>query len=346
MDRHINCIAHNSSEGRLLIGDAAAAIIDCGMAFCALDTIENVKKALKGRALDYIILTHTHYDHVGALAYFRAQWPGVQVVTCEIGAAALLKDTPRRVIRELSATAARLYGGKTGARDSEALGELYRDDALYADVVIKDGDIIGLGGISVEAVATPGHTRDSMCYYIPETELFMLCETPGVLLPDGSMYPCYLSGYGDTIKSIAKCRAKKYGSISLPHRGMADARECDGFFDKAMKTNVECHDFVMDMLDENLEESEMLKRFRMKYFNETLITFQPAEAFDINAKAIIACTVREIPNTREISGNRENSGNRDITGARENPDNRGIPGNREARTPRGNQAAGDTGNNA
>lgn len=47
------------------------AMIDCGMAYCGEQMIENTKKYLGGRKLDYVFITHTHYDHMGALPYIR-----------------------------------------------------------------------------------------------------------------------------------------------------------------------------------------------------------------------------------------------------------------------------------
>ena len=308
MHRHINCIAHNSSEGRLLIGDSFAAIVDCGMAFCADITIRNIKNALNGKTLDYILLTHTHYDHVGALPYFRAEWPGAQLVTSIIGAEILLKDTPRRVIRELSAAAANRFGARSGAgADAEAgadvgmdenkysfMGAAYDDSAFYADIIAKEGDTIHLGGLSPAALETPGHTRDSLCFYVPELELLMLNETPGVLMPDGSVYPCYLTGYMDTINSIEKCRAMNSKELSLPHRGIVSGDETEDFFNKAMKANAACYEIVTDMLRQGLNDDDILREFYKKYYSDALLTYQPKEAFEANAKAIINCTKREV----------------------------------------------------
>ncbi|MCL2215331.1 MAG: MBL fold metallo-hydrolase, partial [Treponema sp.] len=166
MSNLINCIAHKSSDGQLLIGDEYTALFDCGMMFCREKTIENVKNALNGRALDYIFLTHTHYDHIGALPFFRKVWSNTRVVTCAAGAAVLLKSTPRRVIRELSITAAENYNAKS---DME-----YSDDLFYADITVKENDIISLGGISVQILETPGHTRDSLAFFIPEIKLLII----------------------------------------------------------------------------------------------------------------------------------------------------------------------------
>ena len=169
----------------------------------------------------------------------------------------------------------------------------YNDDAFKADITVKNGDRIDLGELTISVIESLGHTRDSISFYIPEIETLILNETPGVLMPDGIIYPCYLTSYTDTISSIEKCRRIPYKFLSLPHRGVIDSEEADSFFIKALAANAACRDFIIGMKDKNFDEEEMLESFFQKYGSDILLRYQPKEAFMANARATISCTLRD-----------------------------------------------------
>ena len=290
MNNYINCITHASSEGNLLVGENYTALIDCGMTFCAEKTIGKVKEALKGRALDYIFFSHTHYDHIGALPFFRKEWPALQTLTTGIGAEVLLKATPRRVFRELSIRAAETYCLPV---DSIYSGSNYSDDVFRGDVIVKDGDSIPLGALTVEVLETPGHTRDCLSFFIPELELLVSNETMGVLLPWGDVFPGFLSSYNETIKSMEKCRNIPHKFLSLPHRGLVSQGEMKSFFDKALAQTSACREFILGLKKKGLDENEMLDSFYKEYSSRKLLEYQPEEAFMLNARAAISCLMRE-----------------------------------------------------
>ena len=59
-------------EALLVMGSERTALMDCGMAFCGRRMVKNLEEKLKesGReTLDYVLLSHSHYDHMGCLLY-------------------------------------------------------------------------------------------------------------------------------------------------------------------------------------------------------------------------------------------------------------------------------------
>ncbi|WP_428403561.1 MBL fold metallo-hydrolase [Methylocystis sp.] len=149
-----------------IVGSGDVAIIDPGP-----DDprhIEALLAAIGGERLRYVLVTHTHRDHSPA--------------------ARLLKE----------ATGATIAGCAPYAPcDSASVGgpnlDAVHDLAYAPDIVLKDGDALPVGDISLLALATPGHTANHLCFALAEEQaLFtgdhvMAWATTVIAPPDGSM---------------------------------------------------------------------------------------------------------------------------------------------------------------
>ena len=133
-------------EALLIVGSEKTALYDCGMAYCGEYTADNIIEMLaklkeQGRIdrikLDYILLSHSHYDHIGGLPYILERFPEAVVLGSEKCRDVLHRENARKLIRELGEEARDLYtpGNNTPLKM----------DPLKVDVVMKDGDIIEQG---------------------------------------------------------------------------------------------------------------------------------------------------------------------------------------------------------
>ena len=111
------------------------------------DWIQQNKYTLKG-----ILLTHGHFDHIGAVSELRKKY---QVpVYCHESEKAILEDS----VLNLSANWAGAFTAK-------------------CDIMLKDEEEFELAGFKLIAYHTPGHTKGGACYYLPEEEVLFSGDT-------------------------------------------------------------------------------------------------------------------------------------------------------------------------
>ena len=152
--------------GTYIVGRGAVAVIDPGPDMD--DHVAALLRALEGETVSHILVTHTHLDHSPAAAALKA------------------------------ATGARTYGfgphGSGRAEESD-LGPVEEggDREFVPDIAMRGGDTVGGPGWRIEAVETPGHTSNHLCFALPEEKtLFtgdhvMGWSTSVIAPPDGDM---------------------------------------------------------------------------------------------------------------------------------------------------------------
>jgi glyoxylase-like metal-dependent hydrolase (beta-lactamase superfamily II) len=170
-----------------IVGEGEVAVIDPGPDDAG--HVEALVEALAGERIAWILCTHTHRDHSPASRALAAA-TGAPIAGC-----------------------APLSLDDEGGRSDEAFDADYRPER-----VLGDGERITGPGWTLEAVATPGHTSNHLCYALRETgALFcgdhvMGWSTTIVAPPDGDM--------ADYMRSLDKLAARA-DRIYFPAHGPA-----------------------------------------------------------------------------------------------------------------------------
>jgi len=270
----------------LLLGQDKTALIDCGMAYCASNLISNIKKVLAdGMKLDCIFLSHSHYDHIGAIPYLREIWPGVEVMAAEYAEKVLSKKSALQTIQELSRKAGKYYGAKKLIE--------YDDSLMKVDRKISEGDVFDLGGVRIRILETPGHTKCSLSFLVNEKVMFA-SETSGVINPAGKIYPTFITSYRETIESNKKCQAANPTYIICSHSGLVNKSEASGYWKKCMQAAKKSRDFVLKSFSDGADEDEIFEEYKNTYQDEKTMEEQPGYAFEINNRAMIRNIINEI----------------------------------------------------
>ncbi|WP_027399970.1 MBL fold metallo-hydrolase [Anaerovorax odorimutans] len=269
----------------LFLGSEKTAIFDCGMAYCAPEMVENTKKELNGRPLDYVIVTHSHYDHVGGLPYLRKEWPGLISLGSGYAQKILNKPSALKVMEELAKVAWKKFKGNDSIPTILMKG-------MGIDKVVKENDVIDLGDKKIIVLETPGHTRCSLSFFMKPDNIIFPGETIGVLI-NNEIFSPILKSYADTIKSIEKCRRVKARNIISPHYGWVPSFYREKYWDMAVQSAEKSKDFIISLYKKGQNKEEILRSYTEKFWIGSTKNQQPKEAFIINAVNYIDVIIKE-----------------------------------------------------
>lgn len=274
-------------EVLLITGSEKTFVYDAGMAFCSSQLVENIKMELGECSLDGVLLSHTHYDHVGGIPALRKEWPKLNVYGSAYGKAVLQRQGALDTIRKLSHVARISYAND----DTEQI--TYRDEDMRVDTVVGEGSNISLGNERIIVLETKGHTHCSLSFYLEQASILLASESTGVFQGDQTIRGAVMTSYLDAEASIEACRKLPAKYIFSPHTLQMEDAIVPIYWDLAEAALKELKRFLIGKLEAGLTEEEILDIARDRYWTEFVKKEQPQEAFDVNMRAKIDLAVRE-----------------------------------------------------
>jgi glyoxylase-like metal-dependent hydrolase (beta-lactamase superfamily II) len=159
-------LRHRGREKVIACFALDGVLVDPGPQSCEQTLLE----ALGDEQPEALLLTHIHFDHAGAAGALVRRWPDLEVYVHERGARHLANP------EKLVASAARLYGGEDGLR--ETWGEVVPvpEERLH---VLTGGETVR--GFAVEY--TPGHASHHVSYLHEASGTAFVGDMAGVRIP-------------------------------------------------------------------------------------------------------------------------------------------------------------------
>lgn len=175
-----------TGTGVFIVGTDEVAVIDPGPT--APEHITAIENALVGKSVSHVLVTHHHIDHSPLAAPLAAKHG------CKVYG----------------------YGQQPQLPDGGEIRMEAGDDLTFKpDVEIRDGHVFNGKGWTIEAIHTPGHTSNHMCYALKEENtLFsgdhiMGWSTSVVSPPDGDM--------GDYLRCLNVIKDRHFDIIRPTH---------------------------------------------------------------------------------------------------------------------------------
>ncbi|MDF1551767.1 MAG: MBL fold metallo-hydrolase [Deferrisomatales bacterium] len=176
------------------------ALFDSGFSFLSRFYADHALRVLAGRQPEILFLTHVHFDHCGGASFLRDAFPGLRIAASAAAGEILARPRALALMRDLNEDARRM-GPDIGV-PSPAVTPF---QPFEVDMLLGDGDEIDLGGgCRVRVLATPGHTRDFLSYYIPERKILIASEAVGCADTSGRIMVEFVADYDAYLASLRR----------------------------------------------------------------------------------------------------------------------------------------------
>lgn len=276
----------DKGDSAFLLDDGKTAVLyDTGFGFTGFEVARNIRKVLGDRALDYIFLTHSHYDHALGSAYILRHYPDAKVVAGTYAVDIFRRDGAKRIMKELDSK----YAAKCGVTDYEFLG-----DELRVDIPVNDGDVITAGDMQFEVLYLPGHTRCCVGYFCKEKRLLLSNETLGVYDGGKTIVPSYLVSYVDSITSIERVEKLDIRYILAPHYGILSKEQSEFFISNMKKASEKVARDILHSLENGRSDEEIIADFKAEYWHGYIKEIYPEDAVNLNTSIMINLIRKEL----------------------------------------------------
>ena len=207
----------------LVIGEKEAVLIDGGTGIGRLNLLV---EELTDKPY-YLVLTHTHNDHIGGCKHFNDIALYDDAMGRESSANGLGKEKMGEIIEQ---------GFVWKEYPDEFDPENYYAPPYTVTRWLKDGDILDLGGRRLEVIYTPGHSSDHICIldrdarylytgdiyytggvtsYLPGGDHDQFIESCGRLVDLDPHYDWLMSAHNEPLVEKEQMKAMHYAATSI-----------------------------------------------------------------------------------------------------------------------------------
>jgi glyoxylase-like metal-dependent hydrolase (beta-lactamase superfamily II) len=283
IDENIFVIGNWYFPTYLIVGDKVA-MIDAGVTVMGPIYKKEILSLTPDGKIDFLLLTHSHFDHCGAIPYLRRNLPPFKVLASPVAKEVFQKEKAMVHIINLN-------------REVEEMVPPLREDIsidrIDVDLELREGDYIDLGkGLKVEVLETPGHTRCGLSFYVPSKKAIFFGEAGGVIEKDGKIKPQFLSSYNQYVSSIEKMKRLEIEIIGLAHGGALIGEEAKDYLEKSLKETILFKERIVEYFRKYRDREKVIEVIAEEDFKNASQTKTP---YLLNLRASVSAIEKEFP---------------------------------------------------
>jgi 2-aminobenzoylacetyl-CoA thioesterase len=243
---------------------------------------KDIAELLHGKKPEMLFITHVHYDHCGAASYLQKAFDGMAIGASRRASEIIQRPNAQKLMVSLSENVIKLIENMDNINNKILLRDQF--EPFRVNMILEDGQIIDFqNGLSVHVIATPGHTRDMLSFYVPEKKLLIATETAGCMSLTGHIITEFLVDYDLYITSLKRLASLEVDVLCQGHHFVFTGRDVREHFERSIISAERFKETVEELLQsEGASIEKVVSMIKAKEYDTNPGPKQPVGAYLLN----------------------------------------------------------------
>lgn len=221
---HLWCLGREESCVYLLEGRDGFLMVNGGMSYIVPDVLAQLEQfGIDAERITKFLILHSHFDHLGIVPFFKRRLPRLEVYASARAWEILHMTKAVNTANEYSRSVAK----KMGREEVYSLYDLDWQDHLNG-MIVREGDKMELGGLSVSIMEIPGHSSCTIAAYVPELKVLFPSDGSGVPFK-GIIMTSGNSNYTHFQENLERLKTLEVDYLCADHYGVVTGEEARAF---------------------------------------------------------------------------------------------------------------------
>ncbi|MGI6436262.1 MAG: MBL fold metallo-hydrolase [Syntrophomonadaceae bacterium] len=256
-----------------VVGEEEAALIECGTSAGAVIFAQQWKQLPVKPDIKYIVVLHSHFDHVCGIPILRQLFPSALVVGSSSTQKVLSKEKAMA-----GAFASDRYVSESYLQQGfiEAIPQVSAPGPIAVDVVVGEGDHLLLGDtLKLDILDAPGHSPCSLAAYLESDQIMFVSDAAGYKTGPEEISPVFFQNYDSYMSTLQRFQTFPLQVLAMAHGDVMQGSAVGEYLQQSIRAAEEGFAFIKAGLQSGVDEKQIGQQVFERYLKGGMAYYPP-----------------------------------------------------------------------